>query len=65
MLTTAHHSESGIRKAVQPPMILSVIGEEVGLGKLREKPVGIESKSSAEVVVDVIHVSVIANKSTL
>ena len=57
--------ESRIRKAVPPPMILLVVGEEVGLGKLRrEKPAGTESKSSAEVVVEVIQVSVMANKST-
>lgn len=56
--------ESRIRKAVPPPMILLVVGEVVGLGKLiREKPAGIESKSSAEVVLEVIQVSVIANKS--
>lgn len=56
--------ESRMRKAVPPPMILLFADEEAGRGKLsREKPVGTESMSSAEVVDGVIQVSVKANRS--
>ena len=56
--------ESRTRKAVPPPMILFVVEEEVGRGKLRrENPGGRESESSAAVVDGVIQVSVRANMS--
>ena len=56
--------ESRTRKAVPPPMCLFLEQGEAGRGKLsREKPSGLDSKSSAEVVEGVIQVSVRANRS--
>jgi hypothetical protein len=55
---------SRTRNAVPPPLILFLVEEEAGRGKLRrEKPVGTESESSAEVAYGVIQVSVRANRS--
>ena len=51
--------ESRTRKAVPPPMCLFLEQGETVRGKLgREKPAGLDSKSSAEVVEGVIQVSV-------
>jgi hypothetical protein len=56
--------ESRTRKAVPPTMFFFLEHGETGGGKLsREKPVGLESRSSAEVVESEIQVSVRANRS--
>jgi hypothetical protein len=54
---------SRTRNAVPPPTLQDTFEEASGLGVLkREKPRGMESKSSAEVVLGEIHVSVRAKR---